>query len=93
MDKDKIITTRSVKYRRWYCTTCDTFTNSYNQFNQHLEGVGHRYNIMIKNKRKNNEYLYQDEEEYNIHFYVVAFIQVVIITFILFYLVVKISNN
>lgn len=92
MDKDKITTTRSVKYRRWYCTTCDTFTNSYNQFNQHLEGVGHRHKIMIRNNRKNNV-VYQDEEEYNIHFYVVAFIQVVIITFILFYLVVKISNN
>lgn len=92
MGKDKVITTRSVKHRRWYCTTCDTFTNSYNQFNQHLEGVGHRHKIMTKNNRKNNV-MYQDEEEYNIYFYVVAFIQVVIITFILFYFVVKISNN
>lgn len=30
------------KYKRYYCTICNIYTNSDNQLNQHLEGIGHQ---------------------------------------------------
>lgn len=79
-----------IKYRRWHCSVCDIFTNSYVQLDQHLEGIGHRHKIMARNNNKNNNV--HDEQETNFLFYMFAFIQVLITSFIVFYIVIKFCN-
>lgn len=87
VEKNKHI--RSIKYRRWYCPTCDIFTNSSNQFNQHVEGIGHQYKMI---KINNKATIQQEDYKFDPLFYIVVFIQIVFICFVFFYGLIKMFN-
>lgn len=79
-------TKKSFKYRRWHCSLCDVFANSRSQYNQHLEGLGHRHKITIRNKEKNLAMM-PESGEINYAFYIPTFLVVVITTYMFCYLI------
>lgn len=87
---------RIEKNPRWHCSVCDIFTNSYKQFNAHLEGVGHHHKMKRIGKhgaeKTCNISQQREDHDCDLGFYVLAFIQVIIISFVLFYVLIKFCN-
>lgn len=77
--------------RRYYCAICKVFTNSDNQFNQHLEGIRHRHKNTKCNMHKEQHLVKPENYEYDVYFYVPAFILVLTTTYFFCYGVVKLS--
>lgn len=78
------------KLKKYFCSTCRIFTNSDNQFNQHLDGYRHKHRRLFSNPCNNNVNF--DDWDYNMFVYVPAFVIVSITTFIFLYSIVGYSN-
>lgn len=89
IQKDSVPKTK--KYRRFYCALCDTYTNSVNQLNQHLEGIRHKQKAITNNAPKKLTTNGEDHQ-FNSQVYLSAFIVVIITTYVFCYVIVNFCN-
>lgn len=90
MPKEKV--TEFTKYRKFYCTSCDIYTNSVNQLNQHLEGIRHKQKMLTSNTLKTSNITVSEEHEFDLKVYLPAVLVIFITVYLFCYIIVKFCN-
>lgn len=86
MDKNKLNVTK--KLQKFYCTLCDVYTNSDNQFDEHLKGIRHH----VYKRRSTHKHDNKSEMDYEPLIYIPMFFMLSITTYIYCYVIVSFYN-
>lgn len=83
--------TEPKKYRKFHCASCDIYTNSVNQLNQHLEGIRHKQKMLTSNIPKKQN-IACEEHEFDRKVYLPVVIVIFLTTYVFCYVIVKFCN-
>ncbi|CAD0202584.1 unnamed protein product [Chrysodeixis includens] len=86
--KSKLLANK--KYQKYFCSLCRIYTNSEHQLNQHLEGIRHQQRKLLP--RQTNTDNLDKICECDSLVYILAFINIIITSFIFCYTVVAYTH-